>query len=108
MSLLPIVVSSLCTGLGALPILLVKDVSHKGKDVLLASTAGIMVAASAYGLIPNAIKLSNVTVLVVGILFGTLVLTLLERMIPHVDFDHSDQPSRKKSCIFVSDSHVSS
>ncbi|WP_391560394.1 ZIP family metal transporter [Robertmurraya sp.] len=101
MSLLPIIVSSLCTGLGALPILLVKDVSHKGKDVLLASTAGIMVAASAYGLIPNAIKLSNVTVLVVGILFGTLVLTLLESMIPHVDLDHSEQSSRNNRVVFL-------
>lgn len=51
--LFPIIVSSLCTGLGALPILLIRNISHKGKDILLAYTAGIMVAASAYGLIPS-------------------------------------------------------
>lgn len=89
MSLLPLILSSFCTGLGALPILFIKNVSHKGKDGLLAYTAGVMVAASAYGLIPSAIKLSSLTVLVIGILVGTLVLTLLEGFIPHTDLDHS-------------------
>ncbi|MEH7223695.1 ZIP family metal transporter [Bacillus sp. JJ1566] len=93
MQYLPIILSSLCTGLGAIPVLLIKNVSHKGKDILLAYTAGIMVAASAYGLIPSAIKLSNITVLVIGILIGTFVLTLLESLIPHVDLEHSRQPS---------------
>ncbi|MBT2686615.1 ZIP family metal transporter [Bacillus sp. ISL-47] len=100
MSLLPILLSSLCTGLGALPILLIKSVSHKGKDVLLAYTAGIMVAASAYGLIPSAIKLSNLTVLVIGILIGTLVLTVLEIFIPHVDLDNS-RPSAGNSNVII-------
>jgi zinc transporter, ZIP family len=101
MLLLPIILSSLCTGLGALPILLIKNVSHKGKDTLLAYTAGIMVAASAYGLIPSALKLSNLTVLVVGILIGTLVLTMLESFIPHVDLDHSSHTSSNSSAIIL-------
>ena len=92
MQYLPIILSSLCTGLGAIPVLLIKNVSHKGKDTLLAYTAGIMVAASAYGLIPSALKLSNITVLVIGILIGTFVLTLLESLIPHVDLEHSRKP----------------
>jgi zinc transporter, ZIP family len=98
--LTPIIVSSLCTGLGALPILLIKNISHKGKDILLAYTAGIMVAASAYGLIPSAIKLSNLPVFVIGILLGTFILTLLESLIPHVDLNHS-RPSNEHSGVII-------
>src|SRR5690625_1031658 len=83
MSLLPLIFSSFCTGLGALPVLLIKNVSHKRKDGLLAYTAGIMVGASGSGLIPSALKLSNLAVLVIGVLIGTLVLTLFEGCIPH-------------------------
>src|SRR5690625_600934 len=101
MSLLPLIFSSFCTGLGALPILLIKNVSHKGKDGLLAYTAGIMVAASTYGLIPSAMKLSNLTVLVIGIIVGTLVLTLLEGFIPHTDLDHSQQSSPQNSKVII-------
>ena len=89
MTIWPILLSSICTGVGALPILLIRNLSHQGKDVLLACTAGIMVAASAYGLIPSALKLSSLTALIIGMLVGTLVLTLLESLIPHADLDHS-------------------
>ncbi|WP_345740736.1 ZIP family metal transporter [Metabacillus endolithicus] len=43
-------------------------------------------------LIPSAIKLSDITTLVIGILIGTLVLTLIESVIPHTDLDHSKHP----------------
>ncbi|RDW16676.1 ZIP family metal transporter [Oceanobacillus chungangensis] len=85
-----ILISSFCTSIGAMVVLMIKDVSHKGRDILLAYTAGIMVSASAYGLIPSAIKLSNITVLVIGILIGTLVLTILESLLPHTDLHHSE------------------
>ncbi|MBP3950119.1 ZIP family metal transporter [Bacillus suaedae] len=96
---LPIIISSLCTSLGALPVLFIKDVSHKGKDIMLAYTAGIMVAASAYGLIPSALKLSNMTILIIGILIGTLVLTLLEGIIPHDDLNHSSDSTSQSSVV---------
>ena len=101
MQYLPIILSSLCTGLGAIPVLLIKNVSHKGKDILLAYTAGIMVAASAYGLIPSALKLSSITVLVIGILIGTFVLTLLESLIPHVDLEHSRKPANNSRVVIL-------
>ena len=88
-----ILISSFCTSIGAMVVLMIKDVSHKGRDILLAYTAGIMVSASAYGLIPAAIKLSNITVLVIGILIGTLVLTILESLLPHTDLHHSENTS---------------
>lgn len=101
MSLLPLLFSSFCTGLGALPVLFIRNISHKGKDSLLAYTAGIMVAASTYGLIPSALKLSNLLVLVIGILAGTLILTLLEAFIPHTDLDHSEHSSRNSKVIVM-------
>ncbi|MCS7459044.1 ZIP family metal transporter [Paenibacillus doosanensis] len=82
-------IASLCTVLGAIPALLLQHVSHRGRDSLLAYTAGIMVAASTYSLIPSALKLSNMLVLTVGILGGTLALTLMEKWIPHTEPKHS-------------------
>jgi zinc transporter, ZIP family len=81
--------SFLCTSLGALPALLMNRVSHRGKDVLLAFTAGIMVSASTYGLIPSSLKLSNLWTMTAGIMAGTVLLLLLELFIPHVDPDNS-------------------
>ncbi|QPC48263.1 ZIP family metal transporter [Mangrovibacillus cuniculi] len=94
MSLIFIFVSSLCTSLGAMIVLLIRNLSHRGKDVVLAYTAGIMVATSAYGLIPSALKLSNMHTLIIGILFGTFLLTLIEVVVPHTDLDHSNQSLR--------------
>ncbi|QHE53372.1 ZIP family metal transporter [Pontibacillus sp. HMF3514] len=95
-----IFITSLCTSLGALPVLLIKDLSHRGKDILLAFTAGIMVAASTYGLIPSALKLSNLPVLVIGILIGTFTLMLLEVFVPHQDLEHTNQ-DHKQASIFL-------
>lgn len=91
--------TSLCTTLGALPVLLIKNLSHRGKDILLALTAGIMVAASTYGLIPSALKLSNIYVLVIGILIGTFVLMLLEIFLPHHDLEHTDDHAPQTSIL---------
>ncbi|TVX95335.1 ZIP family metal transporter [Cohnella terricola] len=85
--------TALCTAIGALPALLFTRVTHRGKDVLLAFTAGIMVSASTYGLIPSALKLSNLFVLSTGILLGTFILTIMEKFVPHEDPGHSGRSS---------------
>jgi ZIP family zinc transporter len=85
--------SSMATGLGALFVLFFHKATHHLKDILLAYTAGIMMTASTYGLIPSALKESNVLVVCIGILTGTLVLTLLESMLPHHDLEHKRKPS---------------
>ena len=97
------VIASLCTILGAIPALMFKHVSHRRRDSLLAYTAGIMVAASTYGLIPSALKLSNLLVLAAGILAGTAMLTLMEKAIPHVESVHSSdrQTMKDKSMFFL-------
>lgn len=50
-----------------------------------------MMTASVFGLIPSALELSNLYVLCLGVLTGTLMLTLLEQVIPHVDPTHTKQ-----------------
>ncbi len=87
------IASSLATALGALPAMLLSNVTHRARDVLLAFTAGIMVAASTYGLIPSALKISNLLVLCCGILLGTVVLTMLEKFLPHIEMDHAHSTS---------------
>ncbi|TNJ59625.1 ZIP family metal transporter [Paenibacillus hemerocallicola] len=93
--------SSLCTLIGALPSLFLRDISHRGKDVLLAYTAGIMVAASTYGLLPSALKLSNMYVLTVGILLGAMLLTVMELYIPHADPSHSNTRSDERHSLLL-------
>jgi len=84
------ILSSLSTGIGALLILLFSGtVTHRWRDILLAFSAGIMMAASISGLIPEALALGHFYQLVIGVLLGVLVLTLLERNIPHIDLQHS-------------------
>lgn len=83
------VIAALATGIGALPILLIKKLSHKMKDSLLAFTAGVMLSASFLGLIPEALQNSNLFVVSIGLLIGTFVMTFLEKNIPHIDLEHS-------------------
>ncbi|CAM4393395.1 ZIP family metal transporter [Paenibacillus tarimensis] len=80
-----------CTIAGAMPALLIRSLTHRVKDILLAFSAGIMVAASTYGLLPSALKLSNFYTLTIGILLGTLLLTAMERLIPHTDPTHTTE-----------------
>ncbi|MFA9560268.1 ZIP family metal transporter [Evansella sp. AB-rgal1] len=82
--------SALATGVGAIPALLFSRVTHKFRDVLLAFTAGVMVSASAFELIPEALAYSNLQIVTLGILLGVLLLTLLEQNIPHIDLSHKN------------------
>ncbi|MDE3838316.1 ZIP family metal transporter [Bacillus methanolicus] len=86
------VLSALSTGLGALIILFLQSsITHGWRDVLLAFTAGIMMAASTIGLIPEALKYGGFVPLAAGIFLGVLILTLLEMNIPHMELQHSQK-----------------
>ena len=78
-----------------MPALLLSNVTHRIKDNLLAYSAGIMVAASTYALIPSTLKLSNMFVLVIGIFLGITTLTLLEISLPHLEMDHLVHSNQK-------------
>lgn len=83
-------ISALSTGLGAVPILFMRNITHRLRDVLLAYAAGIMTSASVYNLIPEAIQHSNWFVLTAGILLERLVLLVMEMYIPHADLEDPD------------------
>ncbi|MDR0136973.1 ZIP family metal transporter [Metabacillus idriensis] len=82
--------SALATGFGAIPILfLQKTITHRWRDILLAFTAGIMMAASMMSLLPEALNQGGVFQVCAGLFLGVLVLTTLEKKIPHIDLEHS-------------------
>lgn len=87
--LLGSILSALATGVGAIPILFMKQVTHKWKDILLAFTAGIMVAACTFSLIPQALELGSIFTLTVGLFLGVTVLTIMEKRMPHIDLEHT-------------------
>ena len=81
--------SAMSTGLGALIVLFVsQSLTHRLRDILLAFTAGIMMAACMLGLIPEALEQGGFAPLCIGIYFGVVTLTTLEKNIPHVDLHH--------------------
>ncbi|MBN6187983.1 ZIP family metal transporter [Aneurinibacillus sp. BA2021] len=88
--LLGSIISALATGMGAIPILFLRRINHHARDTLVALTAGIMMAACVFSLMPEALRMANLYVLAVGMLFGTTTLMLIERYLPHVDMENSD------------------
>lgn len=85
------ILSAFATGVGALPVLFFQKATHRWRDILLAFTAGVMVAASTFELIPEAMEMSNIFIMSIGVLTGVFVLTLLERSIPHIDLSHNNK-----------------
>ncbi|MRX73851.1 ZIP family metal transporter [Bacillus lacus] len=88
--LLGSILSALATGLGAIPILFLKgSITHRWRDILLAFTAGIMMTAAMRGLIPEALQAGGIFEVIAGLFLGVLILTMLEKTIPHIDLEHS-------------------
>nr|WP_240353389.1 ZIP family metal transporter [Cohnella algarum] len=81
----------MATVLGAAPIFFIRKLSEKWKDILVAFTAGIMVSASTFGLMPQAIEESGIAALTVGLLLGIIVLDLIEKNIPHIDVENESR-----------------
>jgi len=80
-------ISAMATVLGALPLLFIKKLSEKWKDILVAFTAGIMVSATTFGLIPQALEESSLWILTIGLLVGIIVLDMIEKNVPHIDVE---------------------
>ncbi len=52
---------------------------------MLAFAAGVMLAISFLELIPESIHLSSVWIAVIGVLLGSIMMFLLDKLIPHID-----------------------
>ena len=79
-------IAGLSTGAGALPILFVKRVSDRLLDVMMGFAAGVMLAASSFGLLIPAIELGGVWVAVIGLAMGAVLIHLIDRFAPHFHF----------------------
>lgn len=81
--------SAMSTGFGALIVLFIsQSLTHRLRDILLAFTAGVMMSACMLGLIPEALALGGFAPLCIGIYFGVVTLTTMEKRIPHLDLHH--------------------
>ena len=94
-------ISALSTGIGAIPILFMKKATHRFRDVLLALTAGIMMAASTFSLIPEAMHAGGMLPVVIGVTLGLIVLSFLEKNVPHIDLKHGAGTIDRKTMLIV-------
>ncbi len=85
--------AGLGTGLGALPVLFVRDVSKKTVCIMLGGSAGVMLAATSFSLIIPGIENGDllwpghgVFVVMVGILGGGILLDVIDKRMPHEHF----------------------
>ncbi|MCS7113400.1 MAG: ZIP family metal transporter, partial [Candidatus Bathyarchaeota archaeon] len=76
-------IAGLATGVGALPIILVRRVSDNMFDVMLGFAAGVMLAATAFSLLVPAIELGGSLVSAISLGAGALAIHLIDRFIPH-------------------------
>jgi ZIP family zinc transporter len=80
------------TTLGALPLLVIRELPRRTYDTMLGLGAGLMLAAATLGLLPEAINglrvdgvvaLSRLALVLGGFAVGVGLLSLLDRLIPH-------------------------
>jgi ZIP family zinc transporter len=78
--------AGIATGVGSLPAFLFTRPSDKVMDAMLGFAAGVMLAATAFGLIVPAIDEGGIWVTVGGLALGVAFLELMDRCIPHMHF----------------------
>lgn len=78
--------TGLATGVGALPVLFVRNISDRLLDGMLGFAAGVMLAATAFSLLVPAMELGGVGIAIVGLVAGALFLDAADRLIPHAHF----------------------
>ncbi|MCS7286727.1 MAG: ZIP family metal transporter [Anaerolineae bacterium] len=79
-------VTGLASGVGAMPVLVFRNVSDKLLDTLLGFAAGVMLAATVFSLLVPAINLGGVWITSLGIVLGALFLAYADRVVPHFHF----------------------
>ena len=77
-------VAGLATGLGALPVFFRSRVTHRVYDAALGLAAGLMVAASVFGLIIPGLEEGTLSAVMTGVFLGGIVLLGGNYAIPHL------------------------
>jgi ZIP family zinc transporter len=84
------ILAGLATGVGALPVLFYKHITHKTLNTMLGAAAGVMLAATAFSLIVPGIQVGNelwpgygVYVVAFGIMVGAGFLVLADQWLPY-------------------------
>jgi ZIP family zinc transporter len=78
-------IAGLLTGAGALPLIFIKDISHKWKDSLIGFASGVMVAVSFLALLSEALEIGGPFQIIFGLTFGFLIIGTIERFVPHFE-----------------------
>ena len=90
-------IASLATGLGAVILLIFKKITMRVYDVMIGFAAGVMTAASIFGLIIPGIELGGLWRVVAGFAVGAMVVYLFDMRLPEL-FLRAGQPP---PCRFV-------
>ncbi|HSH41362.1 MAG TPA: ZIP family metal transporter, partial [Arenicellales bacterium] len=84
-----------CSGIGALAVFVVRQISDRTEDLLLSVAAGIMLAASFFSLILPGIEYAEaqvanrsaaVAIVIAGIFIGAWALYIIHHLLPHEHF----------------------
>ncbi len=89
------------TVIGSVIGFLFKNISHKFSDIILSFAAGIMLAASVFGLIMPSLELvgkNGIAITIIGIFAGAVCLNLIDKLVPHLHtFVSTNSERHKKS-----------
>jgi ZIP family zinc transporter len=95
------ILAGMCTGIGALPLLFIKNISRTFEDILLGFAAGVMLFAASFNLVLPALRKGSIQQTVLGVMSGALILAMIEKIIPNInmgqvqDVDFKDKEMRK-------------
>lgn len=78
------------TLLGALILMLFHAPGKKTMAVLLGFAGGVMISLSVFELMPKALILGNMRTVIIGFILGSLIMYLIDRMLPHAHLSISN------------------
>lgn len=78
------VLAGAATGLGAVPLFVRSSISHRTYDAALGLAAGIMIAASMFGLVIPGLEEGTLVAVIAGVFVGGFMLLVANRLLPHV------------------------
>ena len=76
--------AGLATGLGAIPVILFKNIPENIHDALLGFAAGIMLAAASFSLLVPALEMGSLAEVLLGLAAASAFVFGIEKLIPHL------------------------